>query len=62
MDHPYCYPGTNVYRNKENLRDRDELEQLERLATARRLVQAVQILRVERRAESRDRESWRADP
>jgi cell filamentation protein len=37
MDHPYCYPGTDVYRNRENIRDRDELEQLERLATARRL-------------------------
>ncbi|MGD0024077.1 MAG: Fic family protein [Xanthobacteraceae bacterium] len=37
MDHPYCYPGTDVYRNKENIRDKDELEQLERLATARRL-------------------------
>src|SRR5208282_5709473 len=37
MDHPYCYPGTDVYRNKENIRDRDELEVLERLATARRL-------------------------
>jgi cell filamentation protein, protein adenylyltransferase len=37
MDHPYCYPGTDVYRNKENIRDRDELEQLERLASARRL-------------------------
>jgi cell filamentation protein len=37
MDHPYCYPGTDVYRNKENIRDQDELEGLERLATARRL-------------------------
>jgi cell filamentation protein len=37
MDHPYCYPGTDVYRNKENIRDRDELEQLECLASARRL-------------------------
>jgi cell filamentation protein len=37
MDHPYCYPGTDVYRNKENIRDKDELERLERMATARRL-------------------------
>ena len=37
MDHPYCYPGTNVYRNKEDIRDKDELERLERTATARRL-------------------------
>ncbi len=37
MDHPYCYPGTDVYQNRENLRDKDELEQLERLASARRL-------------------------
>jgi cell filamentation protein len=37
MDHPYCYPGTDVYRNKEDIRDREELERLERLASARRL-------------------------
>jgi hypothetical protein len=37
MDHPYCYPGTDVYRNKEDIRDRIELERLERLASARRL-------------------------
>ncbi len=37
MDHFYCYPGTDVYRNKEDIRDRDELEQFERMASARRL-------------------------
>jgi cell filamentation protein len=37
-DHPYCYPGTNVYRNKENIRDRLELEEFERMATAWRLL------------------------
>jgi cell filamentation protein len=36
-DHPYCYPGTNVYRNKENIHDREELEQFERTAAAWRL-------------------------
>jgi cell filamentation protein len=36
-DHPYCYPGTNVYRNKEDIRDRDELEAFERAASAWRL-------------------------
>jgi cell filamentation protein len=36
-DHPYCYPGTNVYRNKEDIRDRDELEAFERTASAWRL-------------------------
>ncbi len=37
MDHPYCYPGTDVLRNKEDIRNRNELERFERLATARRL-------------------------
>ena len=37
MQHPYCYPGTDVLRNKENIRDNDELESFERMATARRL-------------------------
>src|ERR1700739_3527421 len=34
MDHPYCYPGTDVLRNKENIRDGN---QLERRLTADRL-------------------------
>lgn len=38
MDHPYCYPGTSVYRNKENLRDQDELEAFERQHSADRLL------------------------
>jgi cell filamentation protein len=37
MDHPYCYPGTDVLRNKEDIRDRAELERFERMASARRL-------------------------
>src|SRR5882724_579085 len=37
MDHPYCYPGTDVLRNKEDIRDADELEQFERGHSARRL-------------------------
>lgn len=37
IDHPYCYPGTDVYRNKEGIRDKNELEQLERTASAWRL-------------------------
>lgn len=36
-DHPYCYPGTDVLRNKEDIRDKSELERFERLASARRL-------------------------
>lgn len=36
-DHPYCYPGTNVYRNREDIRDREELEAFERTASAWRL-------------------------
>jgi cell filamentation protein len=38
MDHPYCYPGTDVYRNKENLQDKDEFEAFERLHSADRLL------------------------
>jgi cell filamentation protein len=37
MDHPYCYPGTDVLRNKENIRDGNQLERLERRLTADRL-------------------------
>jgi cell filamentation protein len=37
MDHPHCYPGTDVLRNKEDIRDREELERFERMASARRL-------------------------
>jgi cell filamentation protein len=36
-DHPYCYPGTDVLRNKEGIRDKDELEQFERGHSAARL-------------------------
>src|SRR5271166_3923826 len=36
-DHPYCYPGTTVLRNKEDIRDRDELEAFERQHSASRL-------------------------
>jgi len=32
-DHPYCYPGTDVYRNKEGIRDKGQLEKLERRIT-----------------------------
>jgi len=38
MDHPHCYPGTDVYRNKENIRDKDELEAFERQHSADRLL------------------------
>jgi cell filamentation protein len=37
-DHPYCYPGTDVLRNKEDIRDKAELEQFERTASADRLL------------------------
>jgi cell filamentation protein len=37
-DHPYCYPGTNVLRNKEDIRDNDELEAFERQHTADRMM------------------------
>jgi len=38
MDHPYCYLGTDVYRNKENIREKDELEAFERQHSADRLL------------------------
>ncbi len=34
QQHPYCYPGTDVYRNKLDIRDPDILERYERLVTA----------------------------
>jgi cell filamentation protein len=37
MQHPYCCPGRDVLRNKEDIRDNNELERFERMATARRL-------------------------
>jgi cell filamentation protein len=37
MQHPYCYPGTDVLRNKEDIRDNDKLEKFELCATANRL-------------------------
>ena len=36
--HPYCYPGTNVYRNTFDIRDAKELEDLERDLSAYRLL------------------------
>ncbi len=38
MDHPYCYPGTDVLRNKEDIHDKDELETFERQHSADRLL------------------------
>jgi len=37
MIDPYLYPGTDVLRNKEDIRDARELEAFERMATANRL-------------------------
>jgi cell filamentation protein len=37
MSDPYVYPGTEVLRNKEGIRDAGELAQFERLMTAQRL-------------------------
>jgi cell filamentation protein len=34
---PYVYPGTHTLRNKENIRDREELARLERQAAANRM-------------------------
>src|SRR5258708_29018152 len=37
MDHPYCYPGTDVYRNKLDIRDNDALVKFERLESGNRM-------------------------
>lgn len=37
MSDPYRYPGTGVVRNKEDIRDKDELDELERRATLDRI-------------------------
>ncbi len=37
MSDPYCYPGTNVLRNIENIHDADELAAFERAATLNRI-------------------------
>ena len=37
MDHPYCYPGTQVYRNKLGIRDADLLASFERLESLTRM-------------------------
>jgi cell filamentation protein len=37
MSDPYVYPGTAVLRNKEDIRDRHDLEGFERMATASRM-------------------------
>jgi cell filamentation protein len=37
MSDPYLFPGTDVLRNKEDIRDAAELQAFERLATANRM-------------------------
>jgi cell filamentation protein len=37
MSDLYCYPGTDVLRNIENIRDAEELRAFERTATANRI-------------------------
>ena len=39
MSDPYVYPGTDVLINKAGIRDREKLEQFERLVTAHRMLQ-----------------------
>ena len=39
MSDPYVYPGTDVLINKAGIRDREKLEQFERLVTAQRMLQ-----------------------
>lgn len=40
-DSVYCYPGTNVLKNKLGIQDADELSQMERKLTALRLLELV---------------------
>lgn len=40
-DSIYCYPGTNVLRNKLGIQDADKLSQMERKLTALRLLELV---------------------
>jgi cell filamentation protein len=37
MADPYFYPGTDILINKEDIRDREELEAFERVMTASRM-------------------------
>lgn len=39
MDNKYCYPGTNVFINKFNIRDNVKLQELERNLTFNRLAE-----------------------
>lgn len=41
MTDPYLYPGINILRNKEGIRNKAELERFERLMTAERLSQPL---------------------
>lgn len=38
VQHPYCYKGTNVFRNKEGLRDQAALDRFERTASGLRIL------------------------
>ena len=37
MSDPYCYSGSSVLKNLENIRDQDELDRYERFMTAQRM-------------------------
>jgi cell filamentation protein len=41
VDNSYCYPGTSVLRNKQDIRDPDELERFERMMVAQRMSEGV---------------------
>lgn len=41
VGNPYCYPGTSVLRNKQDIRDADELERFERMMVAQRMSEGV---------------------
>ena len=40
---PYVYPGTNVLKNLRDIRDQDELSQVEAIATTRRTIELENV-------------------
>jgi fido (protein-threonine AMPylation protein) len=41
VENPYCYPGSSVLRNKQDIRDAAELERFERLMVAQRMSEGL---------------------
>jgi cell filamentation protein, protein adenylyltransferase len=43
VDDPYCYPGTNVLKNRRNLRTQGALDRFETVITAQRFTEAMPV-------------------